>query len=104
MAGFRCGCSAFRTQQATGFGADEDDEYSWEEDEDFFLEDVVEPVFADKELYSDDTAAGISLYWAPRPFNLRQVRTSLVGSRETVCPPSLEQAENTAAELRCCDD
>lgn len=26
-------------------------------------------------LYTDSTASGISLYWAPRPFNLRQGHT-----------------------------
>lgn len=26
-------------------------------------------------LYTDSTASGISLYWAPRPFNLRQGNT-----------------------------
>jgi hypothetical protein len=35
----------------------------------------VEPLLADRPLYSDQTAAGIALYWAPRPFNLRTGRT-----------------------------
>lgn len=29
----------------------------------------------DLPLYTDSTASGISLYWAPRPFNLRQGNT-----------------------------
>jgi len=70
--------SAFRTEQAANpwhVQDDNDDEFGWEEDEDFYLADNVEPVLAEKELYSDETAAGIALYWAPRPFNLRQGAT-----------------------------
>lgn len=35
----------------------------------------IEPVLSERELYVDNTANGITLYWAPRPFNLRQGRT-----------------------------
>ena len=30
------------------------------------------PMLEELPLYTDSTASGISLYWAPRPFNLRQ--------------------------------
>jgi len=67
-------CSAFRTQQnGSAAGYQDDEEYSWEEDDDFFLAEEFEPILSEEELYNDDTAAGIALYWAPRPFNLRQV-------------------------------
>lgn len=58
----------------------EDQSYIFEEEEDeeedeFVLPDEVEPFFEDQELFNDNTASGISLYWAPRPFNLRTGRT-----------------------------
>ena len=34
----------------------------------------VEPLLASRPLYTDTTALGIALYWAPRPFNLRSGR------------------------------
>lgn len=45
-----------------------------EDSDDFVLPDDVEPLLADKPLYTDNTANGISLLWAPRPFNLRSGR------------------------------
>ena len=63
----------------------EAEEASWqEEDEDafsfasglgagFVLPPSARPILEDRPLYTDSTAAGIILYWAPRPFNLRQV-------------------------------
>ena len=42
-----------------------------EEDEDFVLPDGVEPFLSSMPLYTDNTANGIALLWAPRPFNLR---------------------------------
>ena len=42
-----------------------------EEDEDFVLPDGVEPFLSSTPLYTDNTANGIALLWAPRPFNLR---------------------------------
>lgn len=44
-------------------------------DEEFSLPMGFAPLLADTPLYSDDTASGIALYWAPRPFNLRTGRT-----------------------------
>ncbi|KAL4423860.1 hypothetical protein ABPG75_001161 [Micractinium tetrahymenae] len=50
-----------------------------EEEEDgedeFVLPEGVEPFLARAPLYTDTTAAGVSLLWAPRPFNLRSGRT-----------------------------
>ncbi|KAG9246501.1 putative pre-mRNA splicing factor [Calycina marina] len=40
----------------------------------FVLPDDVEPFFADEELYTSETAAAISLWWAPFPFDRRSGR------------------------------
>jgi pre-mRNA-processing factor 8 len=40
-------------------------------DDGFVLPAEVEPFLADKPLYTDSTANGIALYWAPHPFNKR---------------------------------
>ncbi|KAJ0966420.1 hypothetical protein J5N97_027558 [Dioscorea zingiberensis] len=45
-----------------------------EEEEDFKLPDGVEPLLQSTPLYTDTTAAGISLLFAPRPFNMRSGR------------------------------
>ncbi|KAJ0965981.1 hypothetical protein J5N97_027119 [Dioscorea zingiberensis] len=45
-----------------------------EEEEDFYLPDGVEPLLQSTQLYTDTTAAGISLLFAPRPFNMRSGR------------------------------
>uniref|UniRef100_T1GJN2 PRO8NT domain-containing protein n=1 Tax=Megaselia scalaris TaxID=36166 RepID=T1GJN2_MEGSC len=45
-----------------------------DEDEDFVLAEELEPFLQDTPLYTDNTANGISLLWAPRPFNLRSGR------------------------------
>ncbi|KAK5122969.1 Pre-mRNA-processing-splicing factor 8 [Meristemomyces frigidus] len=42
-----------------------------EEDGGFSLPGEVEPFMADEELYNDDTAAAIALWWAPYPFDRR---------------------------------
>uniref|UniRef100_A0A6A7G0N0 Pre-mRNA-processing-splicing factor 8A n=2 Tax=Hirondellea gigas TaxID=1518452 RepID=A0A6A7G0N0_9CRUS len=46
-----------------------------EEDDDFELPEEVEPVLSEFPLFTEDTADGISLLWAPRPFNQRSGRT-----------------------------
>ena len=46
-----------------------------EDEEDLFLSEDFLPVLDDEPLYSEKTALGISLYWAPRPFNMRAGRT-----------------------------
>lgn len=48
--------------------------YEEEDDDDFFLPEEVEPLLTKTALYSDTTAAGISLLFAPRPFNMRSGR------------------------------
>lgn len=46
-----------------------------EDDEEFELPEYVEPFLKETPLYTDNTANGIALLWAPRPFNLRSGRT-----------------------------
>ncbi|XP_072978887.1 pre-mRNA-processing-splicing factor 8A [Typha angustifolia] len=45
-----------------------------EDEEDFNLPDGVAPLLADIQLYTDTTAAGVALLFAPRPFNMRSGR------------------------------
>ena len=45
-----------------------------DDDEEFELPEYCEPFLKDTPLYTDNTANGISLLWAPRPFNLRSGR------------------------------
>ena len=61
--------SAFRTQTAPEVEVDDDDD-----DGSLTLPEGFEPFLADVPLYTDSTSSGIMLYWAPRPFNLRQGR------------------------------
>lgn len=42
-----------------------------EDDEDFELGEEVQPFLQETPLYTDNTANGIALLWAPRPFNMR---------------------------------
>jgi hypothetical protein len=46
-----------------------------DDDDDFALPAGVAPLLADTPLYTGNTAHGIALYWAPRPFNQRTGRT-----------------------------
>lgn len=46
-----------------------------DDEDDFALPEGVEPLLKDTQLYTDTTAAGISLLFAPRPFNMRSGRT-----------------------------
>lgn len=46
-----------------------------EDDEEFGLEPEFDPLLRDSPLYTDNTSSGISLLYAPRPFNLRSGRT-----------------------------
>ena len=46
-----------------------------EELEEFCLPDEVEPMLSEQLLYTENTANGINLYWAPAPFNQRTGRT-----------------------------
>ncbi|CAA0343828.1 unnamed protein product [Arabidopsis thaliana] len=47
----------------------------YDDEDDFALPEGVEPLLRDTQLYTDTTAAGISLLFAPRPFNMRSGRT-----------------------------
>ena len=46
-----------------------------DETEDDFAVLGLEPLLSERPLYTDATAGGIALYFAPRPFNLRRGRT-----------------------------
>jgi pre-mRNA-processing factor 8 len=66
-----------------------------EDDDDFFLPEGVEPLLNETQLYTDTTAAGISLLFAPRPFNMRSGRMRRAEDIPLVsewykehCPPS----------------
>lgn len=69
--------------------------YDDEEDDDFLLPEGVESFLNDTQLYTDTTAAGISLLFAPRPFNMRSGRMRRAEDIPLVsewykehCPPS----------------
>ncbi|PFX20445.1 Pre-mRNA-processing-splicing factor 8 [Stylophora pistillata] len=46
-----------------------------DDDEEFELPEEIQPFLQDTPLYTDNTANGIALLWAPRPFCLRSART-----------------------------
>ncbi|RZR85160.1 hypothetical protein BHM03_00012110 [Ensete ventricosum] len=46
-----------------------------DDEDDFYLPEGVEPLLHETQLYTDTTAAGVSLLFAPRPFNTRSGRT-----------------------------
>ena len=46
-----------------------------DDDAEFELPEYVQPFLQETPLYSDNTANGIALLWAPRPFNLRSGRS-----------------------------
>lgn len=50
-------------------------EQTIEDDEEFVLPDEVQPFLQETPLYTDNTANGIALLWAPRPFDTRSSRT-----------------------------
>lgn len=49
-----------------------------EDDEEYILPEVVQPFLQETPLYTDNTANGIALLWAPRPFNLRSGKAHLL--------------------------
>ncbi|KAJ4754388.1 Pre-mRNA-processing-splicing factor [Rhynchospora pubera] len=66
-----------------------------EGEDDFYLPDGVEPLLGETKLYTDTTAAGIALLFAPRPFNMRSGRMRRAEDIPLVkewykehCPPS----------------
>lgn len=52
-----------------------EDEDQGNGEEDFFLPEGLEPFLNEEPLYTENTASGIALLWAPHPFNLRSGRT-----------------------------
>lgn len=67
-----------------------------EEDEEFQLPEEAEAFLADQPLYTDNTANGIALYWAPHPFDKRSGRTRRAQDVPLVkswylehCPPGM---------------
>lgn len=42
-----------------------------EDDEEFEFPNDLTPMFSDLPIYTENTANGMALLWAPRPFNLR---------------------------------
>lgn len=46
-----------------------------DDDDDFCLPDDFSPVFEEFPIYTENTANGMALLWAPRPFNLRSGKT-----------------------------
>ena len=46
-----------------------------DDEEEFELSEICQPFLQDCPLYTDNTANGIALLWAPRPFNLRSGRS-----------------------------
>lgn len=73
----------------------------FDEDE-FILPDYVEPFLADAPLYTDNTANGIALLWAPRPFNLRTGRTRRAQDVPLVKAWYLEHAPANQPVKVCC--
>lgn len=61
----------YKTDKKGTRGAGEDDVG---EDDDFVLPDNVGPFLSETPLYTEQTASGIALLWAPRPFNARSGR------------------------------
>jgi pre-mRNA-processing factor 8 len=49
-----------------------------DEGDDWALPEGVAPLLEEQELYTDNTAAGLALLWAPHPFNRRFGRTRRV--------------------------
>ncbi|PNH07205.1 Pre-mRNA-splicing factor 8 [Tetrabaena socialis] len=65
------------------------------EDDEWALPEGVEPLLEERPLYSDNTASGIALLWAPKPFNHRSGHTRRAFDVPLVnqwfqehCPPS----------------
>ena len=45
------------------------------DDDDFVMPDEIQPYLSGAPLYTDNTAPGLQLLWAPRPFNMRTAHT-----------------------------
>ena len=46
-----------------------------DDEDEFELPEYIQPILHETPLYTDNTANGIALLWAPRPFNTRSGRT-----------------------------
>ena len=69
-----------------------------DDDEEFELPEFAEPFLKETPLYTDNTANGIALLWAPRPYNLRSGRT-----RRAVDVPLVKTwLKHTSLVLSCC--
>jgi pre-mRNA-processing factor 8 len=73
----------------------EDEEIAPDDDEDFELPDNFQAFMEEVPLYTENTVNGISLYWAPHPYNKRSGRTRRVVDVPLVknwylehCPPN----------------
>lgn len=64
--------SHFRANRVEKRKTDEDED---DEDEEFQMPMGFAPLLTEEPLYNENTANGIALYWAPRPFHLRTGRT-----------------------------
>ncbi|CAI9112447.1 OLC1v1012899C1 [Oldenlandia corymbosa var. corymbosa] len=80
---------------STGKDRREKKQLEEDDDDDFSLPEGVEPLLKSTPLYTDTTAAGISLLFAPRPFNMRSGRMRRAEDIPLVsewykehCPPS----------------
>ena len=68
-----------------------------DDDEEFGLDDDIEPFLKTTPLYTDKTANGIALLWAPRPFNLRSGH-----NRRAVDVPLMKQWLVVMVTVMCC--
>ena len=64
--------SAFRTERLASIYNEQLDA---EDEDDMFVSEDFVPLLDEEPLYTEKTALGISLYWAPRPFNMRSGKT-----------------------------
>lgn len=64
-----------------------------EDDEEYILPEFVQPFLQETPLYTDNTANGIALLWAPRPFNMRSGNknclTNIYNSLDLICHCSM---------------
>ena len=67
--------SAFRSERKGALSSSA--AFDFDDDVDFELPADMEPILSDTALYTENTANGIALYFAPRPFNMRYVMVSL---------------------------
>ena len=59
----------------TGHGTEDERARDGEDGDAWVLPFGVDPILAERPLSTDNTADGLALYWAPKPFNTRSGRT-----------------------------